>query len=141
LESNRSLLRSYLAKAFGNLYDERHAEKELALARRLDTNDPTPLLYSALLNQQENRINQGVENLEKSLELNDNRRVYRSRLLLDQDRAVRSASLATIYQKAGMPEVSFREATRALVSDYGNYSAHLFLANSLDALRDPTRFN
>jgi hypothetical protein len=25
--------------------------------------------------------------------------------------------------------------------DYGNYSAHLFLANSFDRLRDPTRFN
>ena len=34
-----------------------------------------------------------------------------------------------------------REASRAVTYDYGNYSAHLFLANSFDALRDPTRFN
>ena len=33
------------------------------------------------------------------------------------------------------------EATRAVNEDYANYSAHLFLANSLNELRDPTRFN
>ena len=40
--------------------------------------------------------------MEKSQELNDNRSVYRSQLLLDQDRAVRSANLANIYRDAGM---------------------------------------
>ncbi len=141
LEPDRSLLRSYLGKAFGNVHDERHAEKELALAQRLDPNDPTPWLYAALLHQQENRMNEGVQDLEQSRALNDNRRVYRSKLLLDEDRAVRSASLATIYDRVGMEEVAVREAARAVSSDYGNYSSHLFLANSLDALRDPTLFN
>jgi hypothetical protein len=140
-EPNRSLLRSYLGKAFGNVWDDRHAGKELALAMRLDTNDPTPWLYSALLNEQENRLTRGVEDLEKSLALNDNRRVYRSELLLDQDRAVRSSSLATIYQRDGMDQVSFREASAAVADDDANYSAHLFLANSLDALQDPMRIN
>ena len=37
--------------------------------------------------------------------------------------------------------MSVREAARAVTDDYGNYSAHLFLANSFDAFRDPTRFN
>src|SRR5437899_9717232 len=40
-----------------------------------------------------------------------------------------------------MPEVSVREAASAVTYDYANYSVHLFLANSFDALRDPTRFN
>src|SRR5438034_1337823 len=40
-----------------------------------------------------------------------------------------------------MTDVSLREAARAVTYDYANYSAHLFLANSFDALRDPTRFN
>jgi tetratricopeptide (TPR) repeat protein len=141
LEPNRSLLRSYLGKAFSNAGEAGQAGKELELAERLDPNDPTPWLYSALLNRQENRVNAGVDDLEKSLDLNDNRRVYRSRLLLDQDRAVRSASLATIYQRDGMVDVSVREAARAVASDYGNHSAHLFLADSFNALRDPTRFN
>jgi outer membrane receptor protein involved in Fe transport len=34
-----------------------------------------------------------------------------------------------------------REAARAVTYDYGNYSAHLFLADSYNELRDPTRFN
>jgi hypothetical protein len=141
LEPNRSLLRSYLGKAFANVHDESRAEKELALARRGDTNDPTPWLYSGLLAEQQNRFNEGVEDLEKSLAHNDNRQVYRSRLLLDQDRAVRAASLATIYQNDGLSDVSLREAARSVTYDYASYSAHLFLANSFDALRDPTRFN
>jgi tetratricopeptide (TPR) repeat protein len=141
VEPNRSLLRSYLGKAFDNVYNGHLAEKELALARRLDPYDPTPPLYSALLDERENRINEGVDSLEQSLDLNDNRRVYRSQLLLDEDRAVRSTSLATIYGSDGMDQVAEREAAKAVSADYGNYSAHLFLANSLDALRDPTLFN
>jgi len=61
--------------------------------------------------------------------------------LLDQDRAVRSANLAGIYRDAGMFDVSVREASRAVSYDYANYSAHLFLASSYDALRDPNRIN
>src|SRR5678815_5944409 len=38
-------------------------------------------------------------------------------------------------------DVSVREASRAVENDYGNYSAHLFLANSYDALRDPKLIN
>ena len=141
LEPNRALLRSYLGKAFANQYDEPRAEKELTLARKLDPNDPTSWLYLALLDQQENKINDAVGDLEKSKALNDNRRLFRSRLLLDQDRAVRSANLARIYQDAGMNDVGVNEASRAVSYDYANYSAHQFLANSYDALRDPNQIN
>lgn len=141
LEPNRSILRSYLGKAFDHERDETNTERELTLAKQLDAGDPTPWLYSALILRQQLRYNESVSDLEKSAELNENRQVYRSRLLLDQDQAVRSASLATIYRGAGMDEVSVREAARAVSSDYANYSAHQFLAESFDALRDPTRFN
>jgi len=141
LEPNRSVLRSYLGKAFSNAGEDALARKELGLAERLDPNDPTPWLYSALLHQQENEINEGVADLEKSQDLNDNRSVFRSRLLLDQDRAVRSANLAANYRDAGMTDVSLLEASRAVNSDYANHSAHLFLANTYDALRDPKQIN
>jgi len=141
LEPGRSALRSYLGKAFDNAGDDRLARKELGLAKRLDARDPTPWLYSALLDQRENKINQSVSDLEKSQELNDNRSVFRSRLLLDQDRSVRGANLAAIYRDAGMTDVSVREASRAVNSDYANFSAHLFLANSYDTLRDPKQIN
>ncbi len=141
MEPNRSLLRSYLGKAFETTGGVQQAQKELRLARKLDENDPTPWLYSALVLRQQLLFNDAIDDLEKSAALNDNRRVFRSRLMLDQDLAVRSASLATIYDDAGLREVSVREASRAVAADYGNYSAHLFLAESFDALRDPTRFN
>jgi tetratricopeptide (TPR) repeat protein len=141
MEPQRSLLRSYLGKAFSNAGDAPHAEKELRLAREIDAGDPTPLLYSALLLQQQNRINEGVRDLQQSQELNENRALYRSRLLIDQDRAVAGANLANLYRDAGMIDVSVREAGRAVSADYANYSAHLFLANSFNELRDPKRVN
>ncbi len=141
LEPQRAILRSYLGKAFSHGGYYSRASHELRLARRLDPADPTAYLYAALLNQRENRINEATRDLEQSQALNDNRQLYRSRLLLDQDRAVRSANLAAVYQDAGMGDVSFREAARAVNADYANYSAHLFLANSYDALRDPRQVN
>jgi tetratricopeptide (TPR) repeat protein len=141
MEPNRSLLRSYLGKAFDYTDDQVNAKRELALAKQLDAADPTPWLYSALILRQQFRYNEAVDELERSVALNDDRRVYRSRLLLDEDQAVRGASLATIYRSAGMDEVSVREAAQAVTYDYANFSAHEFLAQSFDALRDPTDFN
>ncbi len=140
-EPQRALFRSYLGKAFSHTGDDRRAMHELTLAKRLDPKDPTAWLYSALINEQRNRINEALRDLEQSQALNDNRGVYRSRLLLDQDRAVRGANKARIYQDAGMQDVSVREAARAVNTDYANYSAHLFLADSYNGLRDPRQIN
>jgi tetratricopeptide (TPR) repeat protein len=141
LEPQRAELRSYLGKAYGNVGDFSHAMKELRLAEKLDPNDPTAFLYSSLLNQEYNRVNDSIRDLEKSEQLNNNRSVYRSQLLLDQDQAVRAANLAGMYRDAGMNEVAVREAARAVNYDYGNYSAHLFLANSYFQLSDPNLIN
>ena len=141
LEPNRALLRSYLAKAWMQEGQTTLAEKDLRLARQLDPNDPTAWMYSALLNQQRNCINDAIRELEKSQELNDHRAIFRSKFLLDQDRAVRSANLAAIYRDADMQDVSVREAGKAVNADYANASAHLFLANSYDLIRDPKYFN
>ena len=141
LEPNRAFFHSYLGKAFSNVGNESKANLEFERAEKLDPRDPTPWIYSAIEKKQENRINEAVRDLEHSIELNDNRRVYRSQFLLDQDRAVRSANLAAIYQDAGMIDVSVREATRGVDYDYASASSHLFLANSYNALRDPNRIN
>ncbi|MEA3213478.1 MAG: hypothetical protein QOE70_6535 [Chthoniobacter sp.] len=139
LEPNRSLFRSYLGKAWSNAGDNLRAERDLDRAIELDPNDPTPWLYRALQDREENRLNTAVRDLEQSITLNDNRRIFRSQFLLDQDKAVRGANLASIYQLNGMQDVAVREASRAVNTDYANASAHLFLANSYDALRDPRR--
>jgi Tfp pilus assembly protein PilF len=141
LEPNRSLLHSYLGKAFSNVYDYQRAEQELARAAQLDGKDPTPWLYSALMDYNEYRIADAIHDLDKSKLLNTNRLVYRSRLLLDEDQAARSANQADIYKDVGMVDVSLNEASRAVASDDANYSAHLNLASTYDQLRDPTRFN
>jgi len=141
LEPNRALLRSYLGKAFSETRDTVRAEHELKLARKFDPNDPTGWLYSALLLQQQNRVNEAIGALEQSQALNDNRSLFRSRFLLDEDLAVSSANLASIYRDAGMNDVSVREASRAVTYDYANAAAHLFLSDSYNEQRDPTRFN
>ena len=150
-EPQRSVLRSYLGKAFadedrgllglgilvgrGVPAEPLLAEHELQLAKELDKNDPSAWLYSALLKEQQNRANEAIDDLERSKVLNNNRLLYRSRLLLDQDQAVRSANLARIYADAGLEEVAVREAGLGVVIDYANYSPHVFLANSFEVER------
>ena len=141
VEPASAIFHSYLGKAFSAEGRKNDARKDIDLAKQLDKNDPTPWLYSAVQNQQEKRYNTAISDIDESLRLNDNRRLYRSKFLLDQDRAVRSTNLAKIYQNAGMTDLAIREATRAVESDYTNASAHLFLSNSFDALRDPNRIS
>ncbi|MBI3881305.1 MAG: FecR domain-containing protein [Verrucomicrobia bacterium] len=141
LEPQRAIFRSYLGKAASELRDAPAAQKEFRLAKQLDAGDPTGWLYSALHLWQENRLNEAVRDLERSADLNDNRSVFRSQLLLDRDRSVRSANLAAVYEDAGLGDVSRHAAARAVGEDYANFSGHLFLANSYAALEDPNGFN
>jgi Tfp pilus assembly protein PilF len=147
LEPNRAFLRSYLGKAwsldepFRYTWDTHLAIHELALAMRLDARDPTAWLYAALLSDQRNSINQAIRDLEHSIDLNENRAVVRSKFLLDQDTAARSANLALIYEDAGFSDLATREATKAVENDYANFSSHLFLSETYDALRDPKDAN
>ncbi len=141
VEPLMGVFHSYLGKALSVEGRADDARKDLDLAKHLDPRDPTPWLYSAIENQLHNRTNKAIGELQKSIELNDNRRVYRSEFLLDQDRAVRSANLASIYNNNGMSAVALREAARAVDSDYTNASAHLFLSNAFHSLRDPKRIS
>lgn len=140
-EPTRAVLRSYVAKAFTDERNLDFAGRELDRAKELDPNDPTAWLYAALLRQQDNRVNEAVSDLERSRALNENRAVYRSGQLLDQDRAVRGANLASVYRDAGMLAPAVRAASRAVADDYANASAHQFLSSSYDSVRDPRQFN
>ncbi len=68
--------------------------------------------------------------MQKAIELNDNRAVYRSRLLLDSDLAARSASLARIYTDLGFQQLALVEGWKSVNTDPTNFSAHRFLADS-----------
>lgn len=141
LEPQRGLFRAYLGKAASELGNSQSAAKEFNLAQRLDPNDPTAWLYSALDLWQHNRLNEAIRNLERSSDLNDNRAVFRSRLLLDEDRSVRSANLAALYADAGLAEASHQAAIRSVSESYLNFSGHLFLSDSYRAVESANRFD
>ncbi|MGH9867045.1 MAG: FecR domain-containing protein [Candidatus Polarisedimenticolia bacterium] len=134
LDPDNSLIRSYLAKAYYEEKREMEAGKELAAAKQLDPSDPTPYLYDAILKQTYNRPVEALAALQKSIELNDKRAVYRSRLLLDQDMAMRSADLASIYNDLGFEQLGMVTARRSADADQANYSSHLFLAGNYRSL-------
>ncbi len=106
------------------------AAKQLQRAKDLDAKDPTAYFYDAIRKQSINRPIEALTDLQKSIELNDNRAVYRSKLLLDDDKAARSASLGRIYQDLGFHARARVEGWDSLNSAPENYSAHRLLADS-----------
>ena len=134
LAPNDSLIRSYLGKTY---YEEKRTkldDREYEMAKQLDPNDPTPWFYSAIAKQTTNRPVEALQDIEKAIELNDNRAVYRSKLLLDSDLASRSASQARIYSDLGFQQRALAEGWTSVNTDPTNYSAHRFLADSYSAL-------
>ncbi|NOR05083.1 MAG: tetratricopeptide repeat protein [Deltaproteobacteria bacterium] len=134
LDPDNSLIRSYLGKAYYDEKRDRLAKNQFAMAKELDPQDPTAWFYDAILKQSQNRPVEALEDLQKSIELNDNRAVYRSRLMLDEDLAARSASLARIYNDLGYQQLALVEGWNSVNADPANYSAHRFLADSYAAL-------
>jgi Flp pilus assembly protein TadD len=132
LDPSRALYRSYLGKALFEEEQEGLSAEEFERAITLDPNDPTPYLYRAFQRLSTHRPVAALEDVEQSIARNENRSVYRSRLLLDQDSSVRSNSLAQVYDVLGFSEVSRIEAIKSLSRDYSNYSAHLQLSNSYE---------
>jgi len=134
LDPTNSLLRSYLGKAY---YEEKRLEeagKEYATAKALDPSDPTPWLYSAYLKQNDNRPVEALGDIQESIALNDRRAVYRSRLLLDEDLAVRAADLSQVYNELGFEQLGLVTARRSADADQANYSSHLALAGNYRTL-------
>jgi len=126
LDPNNALLRSYLGKAY---YEEKRSpleEQQFDIAKELDPADPTPYLYSAIDKQTTNRPIEALQDMQKAIELNDNRTIYRSRQLLDSDIASRSASMARVYSDLGFQELALRQGWKSVNTDPSNFSAHRF---------------
>lgn len=130
LDPQNALLRSYLGKAYSDELRDALAEGQLERAKALDPRDPTPWYYNAIRLQALNRPGEALEELHESIVRNENRAVYRSRLLLEQDRAARSASLARIYSDLGLDQLAVVEAMHALDADPTAFPAHRFLADA-----------
>ena len=130
LDPANSLIRSYLGKAY---FEERrypHASTQFDLAKERDPKDPTPWLYDAIQKQTQNRPIEALQDIQKSIALNDNRAVYRSKFLLDRDEAARGSSLARIFETLGFERRAVMETAKSLSSDPANHSTHRFLSDT-----------
>jgi tetratricopeptide (TPR) repeat protein len=134
VDPNNAIVRSYLGKAYHDEKQNRSARKQLDIAKKLDPLDPTPWFYDAIHKQTANQPVEALHDLEKSIELNDNRMVYRSRLLLDQDLAVRNAGLGRIYDDLGFQMQGLAQGWKSVNIDPTDHSAHRLLADLYPAV-------
>ncbi len=134
LDPDSSILRSYLGKAYFEEKRDKLATNQYDMAKLLDPSDPTPYFYDAIRKQTVNRPVEALRDLQKAIELNDNRAVYRSRLLLDADLAARSASLARIYSDLGFQQRALIEGWKSVNADPSDFSGHRFLADTYAVL-------
>jgi tetratricopeptide (TPR) repeat protein len=134
LDPDNSLFRSYLGKGYFEEKRDQQAATQYQMAKELDPKDPTPYFYDAIRKQTTNRPVEALQDMEKAIELNDNRAVYRSRLQLDSDLAARSAALSRVYSDLGFQQLALVEGWKSVNTDPTNFSAHRFLADSYAAL-------
>jgi tetratricopeptide (TPR) repeat protein len=134
LDPEQAIVRSYLGKAYFEEKREALVQREYDVAKESDPKDPTPWLYDAIAKQTTNRPVEALEDVQKAIELNDNRAVYRSRLLLDADLAARSASLGRIYTDLGFQDVGLVEGWTSVNTDPSDFSGHRLLADTYSAL-------
>ena len=130
LDPQNSLIRSYLGKAYYEEKRDKFATTQFGLAKAWDLKDPTPYFYDAIRKQTENLPVEALRDLNESIRLNDNRAIYRSKLLLDQDIASRSTSAARVYNDLGFSQLGLEQSSQSLDQDPANYSAHRFLSDS-----------
>jgi tetratricopeptide (TPR) repeat protein len=134
LDPDNALVRSYFGKAYYEEKREKKSSEEYTMAKNLDPSDPTAFFYDAILKQTTNRPVEALHDMEKAIELNDNRAVYRSKLLLDSDLAARSASIARIYTDLGFQDLALVEGWKSVNTDPSDFSGHRFLADSYSVL-------
>ncbi len=135
LEPRVSLYQSFLGKAYYQMRGFDKALETYDYAKTLDPRDPTPYLYKGIALNDLNRPGEAVQEINRSIDLNDNRAVFRSRLMLDRDLAVRNYNLAKAYDNLGQGDWAYSKALTAVKRDPTNSSAQLFLASAFATSR------
>jgi predicted Zn-dependent protease len=130
LDSQVSLYESYLGKGLYQAGWRQEGLRALARAQALDPRDPTPHLYRGIFLADLNRPAESIQALQEAVALNDNRGVYRSRLLLDRDLATKNVDLARSYRALGQTERARLTAIKSIEEDPSNSAAH-FLFNQV----------
>lgn len=136
LEPRISLYQSELGKA---LYQVRNFGKAMEVydyAKTLDPRDPTPYLYKGIALTDLNRPGEAIQEINRSIALNDNRAVFRTRLALNRDLAVRNFNLAKAYLQLNLGEWAYRKAVTSVQKDPTNASAYLFLSGAFASSRN-----
>ena len=135
LDPSNAIVRSYLGKAY---YEEKRGRARRARVRRREAARPerpdAVVLRRDREADDEPSGRSAARAWRQAIELNDNRAVYRSQLLLDADLAARSASLGRIYSDLGFQSWRSSKAGSRSTPTRRNFSAHRFLADSYAAL-------
>ena len=131
LDPRRALLRSYWAKMLYQVGRHDKALDVLEMARILDSRDPTPELYRAIILKDLNRPTEAIHAIHQAIALNNNRAVYRSRFLLDGDLAVKNVDLSKLFTQLNLTPWAKNKAAASIRQDYTNASGHLFYAGTL----------
>jgi Tfp pilus assembly protein PilF len=134
LDPTKALSRSYMAKAYDAELREPLSAAQLDIAKRLNGADPTPWLYDAMRKQNENRPIDALHDLQSAIARNDNLGVYRSRLLLDEDLAARSAGVGQIHRTLGFEQLALLEGWKSAAANPADYSSHRLLADVYSSL-------
>ncbi|MDD5036800.1 MAG: FecR domain-containing protein [Methylococcaceae bacterium] len=134
LDPRNALIRSYLGKAYYEQKRGKFAQAQYGLAIQFDPKDPTAYFYDAIHKQTENRPIEALQEMHKAVELNDNRAVYRSRQMLDDDSAARGAALGRIFNQVGFQRLGQLEAFKSLESNPANYTAHRLLSDTYQSV-------
>ena len=124
-----------LGKAF---YQVRSFDKALATwdyAASLDPKDPTPHFYKGIALTDLNRPGEAIQSINRSIAMNNNRAVFRSRLLLDRDQSTRNYNLARSYSQLGLGEWAQSKALTAVKLDPSERLAPPFPVQGLRGLQ------
>ena len=147
LDPSNSLYRSYLGKAYAEEGRMGKAEDQIALAKELDSDDPTPWFYDGLNKQSYGAYGAAISAYEKSLELNNQRNAFRSKGALAGDAAVKSANIGTSYSRLGLDKKAAILGSKIVAESPGAYAGHRLLLEAYaddpqqESLRATARLN
>ena len=141
LDPENPLLRTYLGRAYAQEGRAQDAAEQYARAKRLDPKDPTAFYFSGLQLAEENRFVSAKEELQESIERNENRAVYRGQALLQQDDAQRTANEVGVNRVLGLDDTARVSASESLAKAPDEAVLHRALGDALATLprSQPTR--
>ncbi|UEM04716.1 TonB-dependent receptor [Skermanella rosea] len=129
LDTGNALVRSYLGRGYDEERRDDRAAGQYEIAKQLDPKDPTPFLFEGLRLRAANQPVEALAEIQRSIELNDNRAPFRSRLLLNEDLATRGAGLGRIYRDLGFERLGLPVGSASLAADPGSASVERFLSD------------